>query len=180
MTRGPLPVAALAVALGFGVAGVATSQNGPAGARVTAPEAATAPALPKPEDFKPSFDDLMTMLVQPRHLKLYYAGVEGNWELAAAESRNLRQAFGRIARTLPEYLGIDVAEAVEAMMTPQLQAVDAAVAAADPARFTSAYDGLTNACNACHVYMERPYLAVKVPDPSAPPAYPAQDFGTPR
>jgi hypothetical protein len=179
MTRGPLRVAALAVALGLGVAGVAASQDEPPSDREAAPEAAKAPLLPKPEDFKPGFDDLMTMLVQPRHLKLQYAGTKRNWELAAAESRNLRQAFGRISRTLPDYLGIDVAEAMEAMMTPQLQAVDAAVTAADPAKFASAYDGLTKACNACHVYMERPYIVVKVPDPAAPPVYAGQDFSAP-
>jgi len=172
MTRGRWFAAAFAVSLGLGMAGVAMSQDEPAGA----PDATKAPSLPKAEDFKPGFDDLMTMLVQPRHLKLQYAGARRNWELAAAESRNLRQAFGRISRTLPEYLGIDVAEAMDAMMAPQLQAVDAAVAAADPVKFASAYDGLTKACNACHVYMERPYIVVKVPDTSAPLAYPDQDF----
>ena len=157
---------AVFVALSLGTAGLAVAQE---------PSPATVPA-PKAEDFRPGFDDLMTMLVQPRHLKLHYAAAQLNWELAAAESRNLRQSFDRISQALPRYLGIDVATAVSAMMVPQLQNVDAAIAAADPARFRAAYDGLTKACNACHVYMERPYITVKVPDDAAPSAYPGQDF----
>jgi hypothetical protein len=34
-------------------------------------------------DFRPAMDDLMTMLVQPRHIKLYYAAQAKNWTLAA-------------------------------------------------------------------------------------------------
>jgi hypothetical protein len=170
MRRHVMLSASLAAVLSLASSGIATSQDEPTGAPVAAA------ALPKGEPFAPGFDDLMTLLVQPRHLKLHYAGARRNWELAAAESRNLRSAMTRISRTLPEYLGIDVAEAMEAMMTPQLQAMDAAVAAADSARFASAYDGLTKACNACHVYMERPYIVVKVPDPAAASPYPDQDF----
>ena len=167
-------VTAAFVALSFGTAGLAVAQE-PTPATDAAALAATVPAQ-KAEVFRPGFDDLMTMLVQPRHLKLHYAGAERNWELAAAESRNLRQSFDRISQALPRYLGIDVATAVSAMMVPQLQNVDAAIAAADPARFRAAYDGLTKACNACHVYMERPYITAKVPDPAAPSAFPGQDF----
>ncbi len=176
MTRGRRFVTIAVVALGLGAADSAIPQD----ESTTASGAAKAAAPAKPEDFKPGFDDLMTMLVQPRHLKLHYAGTQRNWELAAAESRNLRQSFDRIARSVPQYLGIDVAEAVEAMVTPHLRAVDAAVAAADLARFNTAYDALTKACNACHVYMERPYITVRVPDPAAASAYPDQDFTAPR
>jgi hypothetical protein len=53
-----------------------------------APNEGAAPA-PRPGgglvilDFKPAMDDLMTMLIQPRHIKLYYAGQAKNWTLAA-------------------------------------------------------------------------------------------------
>ncbi len=173
---------AIALVLGLGAMGLARSQDEPASADSGQPRSAAASqstnaaAIPKPQAFEPGFDDLMTMLVQPRHLKLQYAGSRRNWELAAAESRNLAAAFGRISRTLPAYLGIDVAEAMTAMMTPQLQRVDAAIAAADPARFAAAYAGLSTACNACHMYMERPYIVVKSPDPAAVPVYADQDF----
>lgn len=136
---------------------------------------ATAPAYTN-QGFTPGFDDLMTMLVQPRHIKLYYAGAAKNWELAAAESRDLRASFGRIAQAISKYEGNDVSLAAANFVTPQLDAVDAAIEAADGERFTAAYGNLTKACNECHTYMEHPFLVIKVPDVPSDIAHPDQDY----
>jgi hypothetical protein len=124
-------------------------------------------------DFKPAMDDLMTMLVQPRHIKLYYAGQAKNWKLAAFQLNELRQALARIGRTIPTYRNIGVDTAVASIFTDQVKAVDAAIKAADPAQFAAAYGEMTAACNACHVGMEHPFLVIKVPDAMN---YPDQDF----
>ena len=135
-----------------------------------------APAPPQAKGFTPGFDDLMTMLIQPRHIKLYEAGQARNWELAAAEARNLRQAFDRIAVAIPGYLGNDVKGAVANLMAPALKSVDDAIAHGDPKAFTAAYKDVTDGCNACHTFMERPFLVMKVPDGKRERAYPDQDF----
>jgi hypothetical protein len=142
----------------------------------TAATPAPASAPPAPIDFKPGFDDLMTMLVQPRHLKLYYAGVHKNWELAAAESRDLRQALQRMAQTIPTYQGNDVDAAIVSIIAPKIQAVDEAIAKADSARFASAYNDLTTACTACHTYMEHPFIVIRVPEATGNTPFPNQDF----
>jgi hypothetical protein len=126
--------------------------------------------------FRPGLDDLMTLLIQPRHNKLYWAGSKKNWELAASEARDLRRAFSRISQYMPRYLDIDVGEAVRSIMDPMLESMDAAITAGDPKRFAKAYDALTGACNACHAYMEHSYLVIKVPSSSASSMYPDQDF----
>ena len=127
--------------------------------------------------FRPGFDDMMTMLVQPRHLKLYYAGTQKNWELAAAQLTGLRTALGRIASSYPNYQDIGVDEALLSIIAPKLEAVAIAIASADTKRFADAYRDLTSACNACHAYMERPFLVMKVPDAAGSGAYPNQEFG---
>jgi len=118
----------------------------------------------------------MTMLIQPRHLKLYAAGTQRNWELAAAESRDLRSGLGRIAQTIPRYMNNDVADSIKIMISPQVAAVDAAIAAADVKRFLTSYSDLTAACNACHVYMEHPYIVIQVPTSGVTTSYPDQEF----
>jgi hypothetical protein len=133
-------------------------------------------AIPQPTIDSFGLDDLMTLLIQPRHLKLYAAATQRNWELAAAESRDLRAALGRIAQTIPRYMNNDVADSIKIMISPQLQAVDTAIAAADVKRFQASYVDLTAACNACHVYMEHPYIVIQVPAPGEPPSYPDQEF----
>jgi hypothetical protein len=125
-------------------------------------------------DFKPAMDDLMTMLVQPRHIKLYYAGQDKNWRLAAFQSNELRAALARIGRTIPAYRNIGVDTAVASIFTGKLKAVDAAINAADPERFITSYREMTTACNACHAGMEHPFLVIKVLD--AMNYYPGQEF----
>jgi hypothetical protein len=87
--------------LGLSASIVAVAQN-------TTPTAPASAARPGGGltilDFKPAMDDLMTMLVQPRHIKLYYAGQAENWTLAAFELNELRGALARIGRTIPTAL----------------------------------------------------------------------------
>ena len=127
-------------------------------------------------DLSFGFDDLMTMLIQPRHIKLYYAGVQKNWELAAAQSRDLRSALVRIEQKIPKYMNNGVAESISMIFMPKLNAVDAAISAGDLKQFGNAYLALTDACNACHVYMEHPYVVVQIPRSRDTSAYPGQAF----
>src|ERR1700677_359498 len=131
--RAPLAIVALLGSLTVCMSMSTTAQN--------TPQAATpiAGAGMQISPFIPGFDDLMTMLVQPRHSKLYYAGIQRNWELAAFEVGELRSAFRRIAQMYPKYADNSVDDAFRLMMEPKLQAMDAAIAAADSKRFLSVY-----------------------------------------
>ena len=158
--------------------GLALSATIIAVAQNAAPPAATpAQTPPRPGltilDFRPAMDDLMTMLVQPRHIKLYYAGQAKNWTLAGFQINELRGALARIGRTIPNYRNINVDTAVASIFADKLKAVDAAVKAADSAQFMAAYGEMTNACNECHKGMEHPFLVIKVPDSNN---YPDQEF----
>lgn len=139
------------------------------------PATANASALQK-QVFSPGFDDLMTLLVQPRHLKLFYAGNQKNWELAAFQLKELRSAFGRIVQTTPRYHDLDVDEAIKSMMAANMKSVESAIAAADSKQFNKAYSDLTAGCNSCHVYMAHPFLVMKEPQPAAHSAYLDQEF----
>jgi hypothetical protein len=127
-------------------------------------------------DFKPGFDDLMTMLVQPRHLKLYAAGKQGNWELAGFQLNELRASFRRIGQTLPTYRTYPMDSSVASIIAPKMQAMDEAIKARDPARFDTAYGELTAACNTCHQAMEHAFLVMKVPSPAAMAPFIDQEF----
>src|SRR5271163_137552 len=96
-------------------------------------------------NFMPGFDDGMTMLVQPRHLKLYYAGTQKNWELAEFELGELRSALQRITQMYPKYANNSVDEALRVIMAPKMLAVDTAIRAADSKQFAKAYGDLTEA-----------------------------------
>ena len=132
-----------------------------------APTSATQP------DYHPSMGDLMTMAVQPRHVKLGLAGQDGNWAYAAYELSELRNAFARIARTIPQYQSGDTAALVNAMMKAPLDELDQAIKASNVARFADAYARLTQACNACHQSQKHGAVVIKVPEVAM---FPDQDF----
>lgn len=138
----------------------------------SAQTAAPAAVLAQPE-YHPSLGDLMTMAVQPRHLKLGIAGREKNWAYAKYEVSELRNAFARVARTIPVYRNADLAALMTALTTDPLKNVEQAIAAGDAGKFKAAYAKLTGTCNTCHLSQEHPMVVIQVPGAST---FPDQDF----
>jgi hypothetical protein len=138
--------------------------------------AASAPAANPTPDYHPSLGDLMTMAIQPRHTKLGLAGQEKNWPYAQYELSELRNAFGRVARTIPSYRNIDMAAVIGNLTTEPLKAVEQAIKAQDARQFQTAYAGLTTACNACHLSQDHASVVIRVPSTNP---YVDQDFRKP-
>jgi hypothetical protein len=147
-------------ALGLGVLSAAALA---AAAMAQAP--APAPAGPQP-DYHPSFGDLMTMAVQPRHIKLGVAGKARNWEYAAYESSELRNAFGRIGRTIPTYRKQALPDMFASAILPSMDKLDAAIKAKDGAGFDAAYKEVTASCNTCHMGLDHAFVVIHEPTTS--------------
>jgi len=161
---GAVILGGIATLLLFGKASVGFSQT----------EVAPAPTAPaRSPVFSPSMGDLMTMLVQPRHIKLALAGKAQNWVYASYELSELRNAFGRISHTIPTYRTWDTAQMIAALMQTPLNSLDHAIIAADADKFASAYTELTAACNACHATEQHPMILIKPPTGSM---FPDQEF----
>jgi hypothetical protein len=143
---------------------------------VAAAASAAAPAASVQPDYHPSMGDLMTMAVQPRHTKLGLAGKQSNWPYASYELSELRNAFARIARTIPKYQTIDTAEMMTALTKSPLDALEQAIKTANVTKFDTAYAQLTQACNICHQSQKHAAVVIKVPDAAM---FPDQDFGPP-
>lgn len=127
-------------------------------------------------DYHPSMGDLMTMSVQPRHIKLGLAGQQRNWLYAGYELSELRNAFARIARTIPRYQSVDTAEIVTAVTRAPLDALQRAIQASNASQFAEAYKQLTQACNACHQSLNHAAVVIKAPDATM---FSDQDFRPP-
>jgi hypothetical protein len=130
-----------------------------------------------PQAYRPSVGDLMTIAVQPRHIKLGLAGQERNWVYAAYELRELEGAFERIARAVPTYRSMNMADLITATTKAPMEDVAAAVKNGDAAKFAEAYAQLTATCNACHQSTEHGAVVIQVPKASS---YPDQDFRPPK
>ena len=60
------------------------------------------PADAAPVPYNPVMGDLMSILIQPRHVKLWLAGQQENWALAGYALKEIKQSFARIAAGIPQ------------------------------------------------------------------------------
>ena len=127
--------------------------------------------------YRPGLGDLMTTLVQPRHIKLGLAGQAQNWPYAAYELGELREAFDTVAKLVLKHGKLVIADALGATVKQPLAALDTAIKAKDEPGFTAAYAALTQSCNACHQSADHPAIVIQVPTASP---FPDQDFRPPK
>jgi hypothetical protein len=134
---------------------------------------AQAPSDNAPPPYRPSLADLMTATIQPRHVKLAFAGREKNWVFAAYELKQMSDAFDRLSVQWPQWRQQPIVELVETIVRDPLFEMDIAIKEKNEARFTEAYNHLTESCNACHqAALQTPIL---IQDPKEA-NFPDQDF----
>lgn len=126
-----------------------------------------------PAAYRPGLGDLMTMTVQPRHLKVGLAGQEQNWPYMRYELHELEESLERVARQWPKWREVDIAGLVIGSTREPMAAVDEAAKAGDATRFNDAYGRLTAACNACHQSANVAMIVIQAPKGSP---FTNQDF----
>jgi hypothetical protein len=139
----------------------------------TADTAAQAPQAPAPAPYNPGAGDLMNMIVQPHHIKLWLAGKEGNWALAEYETREVRSALANVAKARPMLRNQPTAQLVEMFTAAPLQAIEAAAKDHDATKFADGYASLNTGCNGCHAALNQPQIVIRVPEQAS---YPDQEF----
>jgi hypothetical protein len=157
-----LAAAIVLISFSAGCASAAGEHNGEAGEK----EASSGIYLP-------GLGDLMIGSVQPHHIKVWLAGKEKNWPLAAYELDELKEALEDVAHYRPHWNDLPIAEMVNSVMTHRIKALNKAIDAGDEARFVAAYGKVTEGCNRCHRAADRGYLVIQVPQHSP---FPDQDF----
>jgi hypothetical protein len=126
--------------------------------------------------YKPGLADLMTMTVQPRHIKLALAGHAKNWVYAKYELAELGDALARAATVWPKYKGLPIGGMVDAIAKGPMAQVSAAIDGKDANGFAAAYGQLTEGCNACHQAANVGHVVIKVPARPGVSSFPDQDF----
>ena len=129
--------------------------------------AAAPETSPQPSQrYTPGLGEFMSA-IQVRHAKLWFAGKGKNWQLAAYELDELKEAFGDAARYQPEFKGKPIAKIIEPMTAEPIAQLENAIAGKDSARFVRAYDSLSHACSACHEATDHGFISIR--RPTSPP-----------
>lgn len=128
------------------------------------------------EPYEPGLGEFMAA-TQLRHAKLWFAGKNRNWELAAYEVDEIKEGLQDAAKFHATVDGIPVAEMIKSILDPRLEGIEKAVDAKGSAQFASAFDALTDGCNSCHTKAGKPFIRIQ--RPSEPPLS-NQNFAPPK
>lgn len=147
-----IPLCAAAAALSF-AANASDSQ-----ASISVNQAAR-PA----EAYVPGMGEIMGA-TQMRHIKLWFAGKAGNWELASYELDEIEEGLADAVKYHPVFKkDAPVAAMLDEYTRQPLNDIRRAIAAQDGAKFIKAFDSLTGACNACHEAAGQGFIAIRRP-----------------
>jgi len=116
--------------------------------------------------YSPRIGDIM-ILMQIRHAKLWFAGNARNWELADFELDELKEGLEDIEKLFPTIEGVAMPPVIDALNDGEIAQLTKAIEAQDRAKFASAFDRLTAACNACHQVTKHAFIVIQ--RPTAPP-----------
>lgn len=124
-----------------------------------------AAAQPARESYEPGLGEFM-IATQLRHAKLWFAGKQNNWDLAAYEIDEIKEGLEDAARLHPTFDGVPVAEMIKTIIDPRIAELEKAVRAKSSAKFMVAFDKLTSGCNNCHAGANKPFIRIQRPTES--------------
>jgi hypothetical protein len=124
-----------------------------------------AAAQPAKESYEPGIGEFMTA-TQLRHAKLWFAGKQNNWDLAAYEIDEIKEGLEDAARLHPTFDGAPVAQMIKTIIDPRIEELEKAVRAKSSAKFGVAFDELTSGCNSCHAGANKPFIRIQRPTES--------------
>lgn len=117
--------------------------------RIGAIEAALAKSQPPAS--APRLGNIMGM-VQLRHSKIWFAGEQANWPLAAYELHELEEDFEDVEKFHPIHGGdrLPLGQMAAQLPKPAFTMLKQAINSGDRAGFAAGFDALTSSCNICH------------------------------
>ena len=108
--------------------------------------------------YQPGFGEFMSS-IQLHHAKLWFAGINNNWELADFEIHEIQESLDDI-----QQFNTDRLEAKTiGMICPAIDSVSNAIKQKNQLLFKSCYTLLTNTCNNCHKATKHEFNVVTIP-----------------
>jgi len=126
--------------------------------------------------YVPPLADLM-MTLQARHIKLWFSGSVSNWDLADFTVHEIEEGLEGAAKLYPTYRDSPVGRMIEDTVKAPIEEIEKAIKARNRTAFVTAFDKLTEACNACHQATNHAFIVIQRPLTSP---FPNQTFAPAR
>ena len=107
---------------------------------------------------KPGFGAIMGN-IQTHHYKLWYAGINKNWELAEFEIHEIKEGLEDIEKFQKDRLENEQMFMIE----PALDSISKVVENKNLVKFKGSYKFLTESCNACHKETKYEFIIITIP-----------------
>jgi len=109
--------------------------------------------------YSPGLGEFMVS-IQLHHAKLWFAGKNGNWELAKFEVGEIQEDLNNI-----QHYNKDRPEIKElAMISSPMDSISKAITNQNAAAFHRGFIFLTSTCNNCHQVTKHGFNKIKIPD----------------
>ena len=125
-----------------------------------------------PKAYVPGLEQFMNMILI-EHNKLWFAAKARNWPLAEYELGEIKEIMGDVQDFVPTFKNLPLADMIDAVITKEVAALEKSIETKDYRAFTSGFDRLTAACNACHQGTENGFVVIKRP---TLPAFTNQEY----
>lgn len=110
------------------------------------------------DSYKPGFGEFMSS-IQVHHAKLWFAGINQNWELADFEINEIKESLDDIKKYCtdrPETKSVH-------MIDEPLENISNAIQKKNETDFKSNYTILTTTCNNCHQETQHAFNVITIP-----------------
>jgi len=104
--------------------------------------------------------------IQIRHARLWFAGEAQNWNLAAFELQELKEAFDAVVEQNPEHAIFQpqrLADILPAMTKGPITALRDSIDHSSKPEFEKAFDALSAGCTGCHHIAGNDFLVIQRP-----------------
>jgi hypothetical protein len=109
--------------------------------------------------YKPGLGEFM-LSIQEHHAKLWFAGKNGNWDLADFEMGEILETITGINKYCTDRPEISSLP----MIDPSLDSLKIAITRKNIEAFKGSFILLTNNCNNCHKVTKHGFNIIKIPD----------------
>ena len=102
--------------------------------------------------------------VQQHHAKLYYSGLNENWELAAYQLDEIKEGLEQGTALYDHFKEVKTSLKDLRHVTDQsLSELKSAIQKKDKTQFLLSFKKLTHSCNQCHQSAEHSFIVIQLP-----------------
>lgn len=120
----------------------------------------------KIDELKPGLGEIMGV-IQLHHAKLYYSGVNQNWDLANYQLDEIKEGINQGIELYEHFKDVKVSlKDLSHVTDKSLAELEDSIKKKNKIQFLKGFNNLTQACNQCHRSADKGFIVIQIPKSS--------------